>query len=63
MVVASRRVGAGVTAGALLFLLSDSVLAANRFHAPVPASGYIVWVAYYSGPVLIALGCTRAFPR
>jgi len=56
MTMASLRLGGAVTSGALLFLISDSVLAANRFHAPMPLSGPIVWSTYYFGQFLIVTG-------
>jgi alkenylglycerophosphocholine hydrolase len=59
MVAASHGLSGRVTVGAVLFLASDSVLAANRFHAPVPLGGYIVWGTYYLGQLLIATGCAR----
>jgi uncharacterized membrane protein YhhN len=41
--------------GALLFILSDSVLALNRFRRPFPSAQAIILVAYYAGQWLIAL--------
>jgi len=46
----------GVFLGALLFLLSDSVLGAARFKLPVPWSGALIWSTYYLGQCAIALG-------
>jgi len=45
-----------VAAGAVLFLISDSLLAVNRFKTPVPLAGYFVWATYYLGQCGIALG-------
>lgn len=41
--------------GAVLFVISDSVIAFDKFKSPVPARGLIVWVTYYLGQVLMAL--------
>ncbi len=42
--------------GAMLFLISDSMIAAGKFKTPVPFSSYLVWVTYYLGQYGIALG-------
>lgn len=49
-----------VLLGAILFLLSDSLIAANRFRMPVAYSNYAIWVTYYLGQCCIALGFLRA---
>ncbi|MBO6635506.1 MAG: hypothetical protein JJ937_13295, partial [Parvibaculum sp.] len=41
--------------GAVLFVISDSVIALDKFRAPVPYRGPIVWVTYYGGQALMAL--------
>lgn len=48
-----------VTIGAVLFLISDAVLGANRFREPVPFRGWIVWGTYYAAQYLIAKGALR----
>ena len=45
-----------VAVGALLFLISDSLLAINKFKTPVPLRDYLVWITYYLGQCGIALG-------
>lgn len=50
----------GVGVGALLFLISDSVLAVDRFKFAVPGRGFLVWSTYYTGQLLIALSAMRA---
>jgi uncharacterized membrane protein YhhN len=45
--------------GALLFLLSDSLIAITKFKMPIPYSTYAIWVTYYVGQCLIALGFLR----
>jgi uncharacterized membrane protein YhhN len=46
----------GVAAGAILFLISDSLLAIHKFKTPVPLRDYLVWTTYYLGQCGIALG-------
>jgi len=41
--------------GAVLFVISDSVIAFDKFKSPVPARGLIVWITYYVGQALMAL--------
>ena len=45
-----------VAVGAILFLISDSLLAIHKFKTPVPLHGYLVWATYYLGQCGIALG-------
>jgi uncharacterized membrane protein YhhN len=45
--------------GAMLFLLSDSLIAANRFKMPIPLSNYAIWITYYVGQCCIAFGFLR----
>jgi len=45
-----------VAVGAILFLVSDSLLAIHRFKTPVPLHDYVVWTTYYLGQGGIALG-------
>ena len=45
-----------VAAGAVLFLISDSLLAINRFKTPVPLRDVLVWSTYYLGQCGIAVG-------
>lgn len=57
--VAALRPGPGawlVLAGAFLFILSDSLIAIDKFLRPVPAGRYAVMVTYYSAQLLIAYG-------
>lgn len=50
------RFGRGVAAGALLFMLSDSLLAIGKFNGPFPGRGYLVWATYYAAQYLITTG-------
>lgn len=42
--------------GALLFMLSDSLIAVNKFLRPIPARDYLVMATYYAAQCLITLG-------
>lgn len=59
MAVTSFRLGWVVAAGAVLFLISDSLLAANRFRMPVPGRDWLVWLTYYFGQLAIATGALQ----
>jgi uncharacterized membrane protein YhhN len=48
-----------VVIGAILFLISDSLIAATKFKTPIPLSSYAIWLTYYLGQCLIALGFLR----
>lgn len=45
--------------GALLFVLSDSALALNKFHRPFSGSGIFVMLSYVTAQTLIVLGSIR----
>jgi uncharacterized membrane protein YhhN len=42
--------------GAMLFLISDSLIAAGRFNTALPLAAYLIWPAYYLGQYGIAIG-------
>lgn len=48
--------------GACLFVISDSILALDRFHAPVPAASWLVMGTYWAGQLGIALSTTWQTP-
>lgn len=50
-----------VTLGAILFYISDAVLAYNRFVGPIPASDPIVMVTYHMAQILISVGALLQF--
>ena len=60
MVLASFRVGGWVSAGALLFLASDALLATDRFRIGIPLRDWLVWFSYYAAQLAIAIGYLRA---
>jgi uncharacterized membrane protein YhhN len=45
-----------VAAGALLFLLSDSLIAISKFRHPVVLRDYLVWISYYLAQYFISVG-------
>lgn len=45
-----------VTAGALLFFISDSLLALDRFAAPIPHGRLLVMVSYHLGQISLIAG-------
>jgi uncharacterized membrane protein YhhN len=49
-----------VAVGAILFLVSDSLLAVNKFKTPIPYRDVLVWSTYYAGQYGIAMGFLRA---
>lgn len=52
-----------VAVGAILFLISDSLLAIDKFKTPVPLRDYLVWTTYYLGQCGIALGYLTSAPK
>lgn len=53
----------GVAAGAVLFMVSDSLLAVNRFALPLPLAQFWVLGTYYAAQVLIARNVAQAASR
>ncbi|MGB7481851.1 MAG: lysoplasmalogenase, partial [Burkholderiaceae bacterium] len=58
-----RRDSLLAAAGGLLFLLSDTLLAYNKFHAPLPASALWILSTYYTALFLIARSVAAPPPR
>lgn len=52
-----------VAAGAVCFMVSDTLLAINRFVMPLPASALWVLGSYYAAQGLLVMGLLRARPR
>lgn len=50
-----------VVAGALLFILSDSLIAINKFSLPLPFSAFLVMSTYAAAQYLIVVGMVRQF--
>lgn len=49
-----------VALGAVLFVISDSLIGVGKFRAAVPYRDFLVWTTYYVAQLLIALGYLRA---
>jgi uncharacterized membrane protein YhhN len=49
--------------GALLFLISDSLIAFNKFKQAFPFSGILIMGTYLSGQFMIVLGLLRQYKR
>ena len=47
-------------AGAVVFGASDSVIALDRFHAPIPAARFLVMITYWLALALLAASAVRA---
>ncbi len=48
-----------VVAGALLFILSDSLIAVNKFRFPIPGSAFFVMSTYAAAQYLIVVGMVK----
>jgi uncharacterized membrane protein YhhN len=48
-----------ICSGVILFLISDSILAVNKFKSPLPMGGYLIWATYYLAQYGIAIGFLR----
>ena len=48
-----------VVAGALLFILSDSLIALNKFLLPIPGSAFFIMSTYAAAQYLIVVGVVR----
>jgi uncharacterized membrane protein YhhN len=57
------RAALGVALGACCFMLSDSLLAINRFVTPLPGAQVWVLASYYAAQALIVGGMLRAGER
>ena len=42
--------------GALLFIVSDAMIAIDKFHGHIPGSNQLIWITYYVAQLLILLG-------
>jgi uncharacterized membrane protein YhhN len=51
--------GPYICVGAMLFVLSDSLIAAGRFKMSLPMAAYLIWPTYYLGQYAIAIGFLR----
>jgi len=58
---AGEKAGIWVLLGALSFLLSDALLAVNKFVDPIPLAGLWIMLTYITAQYLIVKGCSRDF--
>jgi uncharacterized membrane protein YhhN len=49
--------------GALVFILSDSFIAIDRFLRPLPMSDYLVMITYYAAQWMIIQGALNKFKK
>ncbi|WP_433829697.1 lysoplasmalogenase [Flavobacterium anhuiense] len=49
--------------GALFFVISDSILAVNKFYAPIPKSSFFIMLTYLLAQYLIVLGVLKLNPK
>ncbi len=49
--------------GALLFVISDSILAVNKFYAPIPKSSFFIMLTYLLAQYLIVVGILKLNPK
>jgi uncharacterized membrane protein YhhN len=54
-----RKTGILIAAGAVLFVLSDSVLAINKFYRPLPSAGFVIMLTYGMAQFFIVDGAAR----
>ena len=47
--------------GAMLFVISDSMIAINKFHQPFELARVTIMTSYITAQYLIAIGCVRQF--
>lgn len=45
--------------GAIAFVISDSILAINKFYTPLPISGFLIMITYIYAQGAIVWGCLR----
>ncbi|MBB4802972.1 putative membrane protein YhhN [Flavobacterium nitrogenifigens] len=49
--------------GAFFFVVSDSILAVNKFYAPIPKSSFFIMLTYLLAQYLIVLGILKLNPK
>ena len=57
--VAADAVAVPIALGATLFVVSDALIAVNRWAADIPAASWWIMLTYFAGQGLIALGAVR----
>jgi uncharacterized membrane protein YhhN len=59
--IANRTAGYWMTAGALMFVLSDSILAINKFYQPFAMAGVFIMLTYGLAQFMLVKGATQYF--
>jgi uncharacterized membrane protein YhhN len=49
--------------GAVFFIISDSILAVNKFYAPIPKSSFFIMLTYLLAQYLIVVGILKLNPK
>jgi uncharacterized membrane protein YhhN len=49
--------------GAVFFIISDSILAVNKFYAPIPKSSFFIMLTYLLAQYLIVVGTLKLNPK
>ncbi|WP_427873136.1 lysoplasmalogenase [Flavobacterium sp. MMS24-S5] len=49
--------------GAIFFIISDSILAVNKFYAPIPKSSFFIMLTYLLAQYLIVVGILKLNPK
>jgi len=49
--------------GAVFFVISDSILAVNKFYAPIPKSSFFIMLTYLLAQYLIVVGVLKLNPK
>lgn len=49
--------------GAIFFIISDSILALNKFYAPIPKSSFFIMLTYLLAQYLIVVGILKLNPK
>ena len=57
--IPGKLTGRFLLAGAAFFILSDTLLALNKFWEPIPAAGVLIMLTYGLAQMFIVIGCVR----
>ncbi len=57
--IRNRKAGGPMITGALLFVISDSVLAINKFYSPFEYAGLLIMLTYGFAQLFISIGAAR----
>ncbi|MBN8876583.1 MAG: lysoplasmalogenase [Sphingobacteriales bacterium] len=56
--LANRKAGLCIAIGAILFVLSDSLLAINKFYQPFEAAGFLIMLTYGLAQLFLIIGAS-----